>query len=72
LLGVVSAVPLPLLAQDAAVEVTRIAFQGNVAFPADSLSRAIANKETGCRSTWLLPFCALRLGFSIDRRTLND
>ena len=72
LLGVVPAVPLPLLAQGATVEVTRIAFQGNVAFPADSLSRAIANKETGCRSTWLLPFCALRLGFSIDRRTLND
>ena len=71
LLGV-PAVPLPVFGQAAAVEVTRIAFQGNVAFPEDSLSRAIANRETGCRSNWLLPFCVLDLGFSIDRRTLNN
>ena len=65
------ALPFPVSAQGPAVEVTRIAFRGNVAFPDDSLSRAISNRETACRSKWLLPLCVLDLGFSIDRRTLN-
>jgi len=60
-----------LAAQASSVELSRVDFQGNVAFPEDSLSRAIFNRETRCRSFVLAPFCVFGAGFSIDDQTLN-
>ena len=60
-----------LMAQNSAVELSHIEFRGNLAFPEDSLSRAIFNRETRCRSFVLAPFCIFGAGFSIDDQTLN-
>ncbi len=60
-----------LHAQAPQVELSRIDFRGNVAFPEDSLSRAIFNRETRCRSFVLAPFCMFGAGFSIDDQPLN-
>ena len=59
----------PLLAQVPSVEVLSIEFLGNEAFPKDSLSRTIVNRETRCRSFsvfWL--FCP----FGSQREMLNE
>jgi outer membrane protein assembly factor BamA len=62
-----------LAAQAPEVELSDIGFEGNFAFPEDSLSRAIFNRETKCRS-WLLkvpiPFCWFGAGFAVDRQVL--
>lgn len=53
-------------------EVETVSFVGNETFPADSLARAIATRETECR-TWLYwPFCALGLDFALNRSNLRD
>ncbi len=59
-------------AQGSEIEVTSIDFTGNISFPDDSLSRAIFNRETRCRSFLLAPFCLFGAGFSIDDQTLNE
>ena len=59
----------PLRAQAPSVEVLSIEFLGNEAFPEDSLSRTIVNRETRCRSFsmfWL--FCP----FGSQREMLNE
>ena len=61
-----------LPAQASQVELTSIDFAGNASFPDDSLSRAIFNHGTRCRSFLLYPFCLFGAGFSIDDRTLNE
>ncbi len=61
-----------LAAQASQVELSSIDFRGNVAFPDDSLSRAIFNRETRCRSFVLAPFCAFGAGFSISHQSLNE
>ncbi len=61
-----------LTVQAAQVELTSIDFAGNASFPDDSLSQAIFNHETRCRSFLLYPFCLLGAGFSIDDRNLNE
>ncbi len=58
----------PLLAQVPSVQVRSIEFQGNEAFPADSLERTIVNRETRCRSFGIGGFCP----FGIVRETLNE
>ncbi len=60
-----------LMAQVSPVELSRVDFRGNFAFPRDSLSRAIFNRGTRCRSWLLWPFCKFGAGFSIDHRLLN-
>ena len=57
----------PLLAQAPSIEVRSIEFQGNEAFPEDSLARTIVNRETRCRSI-SLGFCP----FGVQRETLNE
>lgn len=64
-------------AVDASGQVVRprleeIRFEGNTTFPADSLSRAIANRETHCRSFVLAPFCWFGMGFAEDERELIE
>ncbi len=61
-----------LAAQASQVELSSIEFRGNVAFPDDSLFRAIFNRETRCRSFVLAPFCAFGAGFSISHQSLNE
>ena len=64
---------MSLAAQAPAVELGNIDFQGNLSFPEDSLSRAIFNRATRCRS-WILeviPFCWIGAGFALDRQTFN-
>ena len=48
---------VPMLAQAPSIEVKSVEFQGNVAFPDDSLSRTIVNRETRCRSVGVGGFC---------------
>lgn len=67
----VLAVPAGVAAQGSAPPLTRIEFRGNVAVPDDSLSRAIRNQETRCRSFVLAPFCAFGVGFSLNRQSFN-
>ena len=56
-------------------EVTSVRFEGNETFPSDSLSRAIATRETECRS-WAfyfpLPLCPLGIDFALSRSQLRD
>lgn len=64
-------------AGDASAQVVRprlddIQFEGNVTFEADSLGRAIANRQTRCRSFVLVPFCWFGLGFAEDERELIE
>ena len=58
----------PLLAQAPSVEVVNIEFQGNEAFPEDSLARTIVNRETRCRSFWPRGLCV----FGVLHEDLND
>lgn len=53
-------------------EVTRVAFEGNETFPADSLSRAIATRETECRTLVYFPLCLLGFDFAENRAELRD
>ena len=59
----------PLLAQAPSVEVVGIEFEGNEAFPDDSLARTIVNRETRCRSFSVFGlFCP----FGSQREVLNE
>ena len=58
----------PLFAQAPSVEVKSIEFQGNEAFPEDSLARTIVNRETRCRSFGVAGFCP----FGALREALNE
>jgi outer membrane protein insertion porin family/translocation and assembly module TamA len=49
-------------ARDTLPVVRRVEFQGNEAFPDDSLERAIATRASGCRSVFLGPLCWVGLG----------
>lgn len=56
-------------------EVEEVRFEGNVSFPSDSLARAIATRETACRSLWFyfpIPLCPLGVDFALSRSTLRD
>ncbi len=65
------AFPTPAASQVQAVpELRRLEFGGNAAFPADSLRRAIVNRETECRPVLAL-FCWLGMGFADDPRYLD-
>ncbi len=63
-----------LTAQLPGPEVTSVRFEGNETFPSDSLSRAIATRETECRS-WAfyfpLPLCPLGIDFALRRSQLR-
>ena len=72
LVALAGVVPCTLAAQASQLELSRVDFVGNVAFPDDSLSRAISNRETRCRSFVLAVFCAFGAGFSIDHQSLNE
>jgi outer membrane protein insertion porin family/translocation and assembly module TamA len=58
----------PLHAQTPSVEVVSIEFEGNEAFPDDSLARAIVNRETRCRSFWPRGLCV----FGVVHEEMND
>jgi outer membrane protein assembly complex protein YaeT len=59
----------PLFAQAPSAEVKSIEFQGNEAFPEDSLARTIVNRETSCRSFSVFGlFCP----FGAQREDLNE
>mgnify|MGYP006202615421 CR=1 FL=1 len=50
-------------------------FVGNETFPEDSLKRAIATRETECRSALLRvfpPLCPLGVGFALSRSQLRE
>lgn len=53
-------------------EVVEVRFQGNEAFPDDSLSRAIVNRQTECRTFvfQLFPLCPLGVDWALDRQYL--
>ena len=61
-----AAFPGAVSGQLQAPEVTNVRFVGNETFPSDSLERAIATRETSCRS-WVfyfpIPLCPLGVGF---------
>lgn len=51
-------------------EVSSVRFEGNHAFPADSLARAIVTRGTECRSAVLQPFCWAGADFAIQKSYL--
>jgi translocation and assembly module TamA len=51
-------------------EVSSVRFEGDHAYPADSLARAIVTRQTECRSLVLEPFCWLGWDFAIRRAYL--
>lgn len=53
-------------------EVTKVTFEGNVTFPADSLARAIVTQETDCRTFALIPFCWLGMDFALRRSPFRE
>jgi outer membrane protein insertion porin family/translocation and assembly module TamA len=63
------AVQAPLSAQAPSVEITSLEFQGNEAFPEDSLARAIVNRETTCG--WFSPLFRL-CSFGVEHEVLNE
>lgn len=65
LLGGVAAGGTPLAAQTDRPELVRVRFEGNRAFPDDSLRRAIVNRPTDCR----LPGWICALGIDLRRRS---
>ena len=72
---VLAAFPSSGMGQLRGPEVLDVRFEGNVTFPADSLSRAIATRATACRSLWFyfpLPLCPLGVDFALSRSTLQD
>ena len=64
-------VPQPVRAQEEEArgrpQVVGLEFVGNRTFATDSLRRAIVNRETECRTVFLVPFCELGLDFAQDR-----
>lgn len=67
--------PRSAQAQLRAPEVTSVEFVGNEAFPADSLKRAIATRETECRSglfNYFPPLCPLGIDFFLSRSELRE
>ena len=62
-------VQAPLSAQAPVLEVSSILFEGNEAFPEDSLARAIVNRETTCG--WFTPLFRL-CAFGIEHEVLNE
>ncbi|HKJ01913.1 MAG TPA: POTRA domain-containing protein, partial [Longimicrobiales bacterium] len=59
----------PLQAQSRP-EVAEVRFEGNQAFPSDSLAWAIVTRETECRSVVFAPFCWAGAEFAIRRAYL--
>ncbi|HKK93512.1 MAG TPA: BamA/TamA family outer membrane protein, partial [Longimicrobiales bacterium] len=68
-LGGLSA-PSPVTAQTDRPEVLRLTFEGNRAFPDDSLRRAIVNRATDCRSLVFQPLCWLGAQTFFDQQYL--
>ncbi|MDX1492549.1 MAG: BamA/TamA family outer membrane protein [Longimicrobiales bacterium] len=66
--------PTPLQAQIRPPEVVDVRFEGNETFPGDSLARAIATRETECRSALFIaiPLCPLGVGFALNRSQLRE
>ncbi len=72
LAALLAGAPAEVEAQLRGPEVTRVAFEGNETFPEDSLSRAIATRETECRTFVYRPFCWLGFDFALNRSQLRD
>jgi outer membrane protein assembly factor BamA len=51
-------------------EVSSVRFEGNQAYPADSLARAIVTRQSECRSAVLEPFCWAGVNFAEQRSYL--
>ncbi|GMV05147.1 MAG: hypothetical protein AMXMBFR53_14260 [Gemmatimonadota bacterium] len=68
--AVVLALPGAAHAQANRPEVVDVRFEGNRAFPSDSLARAIVTRETECRSAVFEPFCWFGADFAIQRAYL--
>jgi outer membrane protein assembly complex protein YaeT len=68
----VTAAGIPASGQVAgsAPEVANIEFEGNVAFPDDSLRLAIYNRRTECRTFVIAPFCWLDWDFAFQKEYL--
>ncbi len=68
-----AALPTALEAQAGPPELEDIRFRGNETFPEDSLSRAIVNRETHCRSFFfeILLLCPLGIDFAFETHHLN-
>jgi outer membrane protein assembly factor BamA len=64
--------PARLQAQAGQTEVVRVRFEGNEAFPDDSLARAIVTRATECRSVFFSPFCWVGAGFAVERFYLRE
>jgi translocation and assembly module TamA len=62
--------PAATPAQVVRPEVTSVRFEGNRAFPSDSLARAIVTRPTECRSAAFEPFCWFGADFAIQRAYL--
>ena len=69
LCSILLAARAPLFAQAPVLEVSSIVFEGNEAFPEDSLARAIVNRETTCG--WFSPFFRL-CAFGVEHEMLNE
>jgi len=70
---VVASTPMSAWAQLRGPEVAEVRFEGNETFPSASLARAIATRDTECR-TWvfkLLPLCPLGVDFALNRSSLR-
>jgi len=68
-------IPSAVAGQLRGPEVAEVRFEGNMSFPSDSLARAIATRETTCRSLWFyfpLPLCPLGVDFALSRSTLRE
>lgn len=56
-------------------EVREVRFEGNETFPSDSLARAIATRETECKSglfNFPIPLCPLGIGLALNRSQLRE
>jgi len=73
--AILVAMPMGVAGQLRGPEVTSVSFEGNETFPGDSLARAIATRETECRS-WVfyfpIPLCPLGVDFALSRSQLRD
>lgn len=70
-----TAVPTTVDGQIQPPEVTDVRFEGNETFPSDSLARAIATRETECKSGLFnvpIPLCPLGIGFALNRSQLRE
>ena len=71
--GVACAGAVPLSAQTQPAgrqEVSSVRFEGNHAYPADSLAPAIVTRQTECRALVLEPFCWMGANFALRRAYL--